>query len=786
MKTLFVIVLGLTTSLVSSQNLNLVSNLNYQGQLIDLWGHVDSLGNEYALVGVHNGVSIVDVSTNPANPVEAFFLSGPSSGWRDIKTWNNYAYVTNEKGGGFQIIDLNNLPYSVSHSWFSNDSGTVYSTAHNLWIDEFGVAYVCGVNAPTRGILMLDLTQDPLNPVEIGYYTNAVVHNAYVRGDTAWICHIGEGEIAVVDVTDHANPVTLTTFATPNNLTHSCWLSDDGTLLYVVDEVPNGFLSVFNVSDLNNPQLLDMIAPGYGTGVIPHDPYLIGDFVVNSWYKDGLFIFDTTYPDNLIEIGNYDTSPQSGTGFRGCWGVYPYLPSGLIVATDMDSGLFVLQPNYVQAAYLEGSVVDSTTGFPLNNSTIEILGTSTTAKTAITGIFKTGYAVGGTYDISISRSGFHTEIVTDVVLTSGVITNLQIELKRKQQYSCTFTVLNGVNAVPIPGASIQLVSDDINQLHFADANGQLTLNNLFEGDYTISSAKWGFKDLEVNNVSINNNLTLTLELQKGWYDSFSFNLGWTRELSGNTKGNWVRGIPSPTNFLSSDLLNPGNDMAGDNDLRCYYTGSTGMFDMVNGTSVTLKSPGFVIWNMNEPWLSAGVWFSNINSQLDDGNDSLTISLVSENDTVRLESYNAQTITMHQWNTVGFDLSSWKNQTDTFHVWFTAIADVDSSELMEAAVDIFSVADSGSRGYSEVVTKPNFVSLFPQPVRSYTELRLAESSEYEVEIRVIDLLGKVRFNTVQPKGREFRIERDNLPSGIYIVEVTDGLKTHVTKMMVGEF
>ena len=43
--------------------------------------------------------------------------------------------------------------------------------------------------------------------------------------------------------------------------------------------------------------------------------------------------------------GYYDTYPSNTeyNGYAGCWGVYPYLPSGNILASDMSNGLFVLE-----------------------------------------------------------------------------------------------------------------------------------------------------------------------------------------------------------------------------------------------------------------------------------------------------------------------------------------------------------------------------------------------------------------------------------------------------------
>src|SRR6187551_2274 len=81
----------------------------------NIWGYVDSLNNEYALVGTADGVRIIDV-TNPAVPVQRFAVTGNTSSWREIKTWGKYAFVTTEATApnlGIQIIDLSNLPTSV-------------------------------------------------------------------------------------------------------------------------------------------------------------------------------------------------------------------------------------------------------------------------------------------------------------------------------------------------------------------------------------------------------------------------------------------------------------------------------------------------------------------------------------------------------------------------------------------------------------------------------------------------------------------------------------------------
>ena len=92
MKELILILLYFPLILISqsSMNMNLLGSFNYDTnhntKCNDIWGWEDDNGNEFALVGLENGFSCVDV-TNPAIPIEMFYISDINSIWRDIKTW---------------------------------------------------------------------------------------------------------------------------------------------------------------------------------------------------------------------------------------------------------------------------------------------------------------------------------------------------------------------------------------------------------------------------------------------------------------------------------------------------------------------------------------------------------------------------------------------------------------------------------------------------------------------------------------------------------------------------
>jgi hypothetical protein len=132
-----------TTVSLAQLNTTLVGRLNYSVDLADVWGYVDQSGNEYAIVGRNDGISIVSLQ-DPANPTEIYFFPGPNSIWRDMYIYNNVLYTTNETGGGLSIIDLSGLPNSIGSEYLYTGNTYPFETAHNLIGDENGYLYIFG------------------------------------------------------------------------------------------------------------------------------------------------------------------------------------------------------------------------------------------------------------------------------------------------------------------------------------------------------------------------------------------------------------------------------------------------------------------------------------------------------------------------------------------------------------------------------------------------------------------------------------------------------------------
>ena len=331
----------------ASFNMDLVGNLPYPQGTNDVWGYSNGL-NEYALVGTRTGFSVVDISC-PQYPNELFSVPGSQSIWRDIKTWGKYAYVTTEASDGLLIVDLSDLTgqtYVYTEEFFT--------TSHNIYIDENGYAYIFGTDTGNGGAIILDLTQDPMNPTLAGIFDDYYLHDGMVRGDTLWGSAIYAGVFSIIDVSDKTNPIIMSSYPTSCQFSHNAWISDDNNYLFTTDETAGCYVGSYDVSDIYDIQEIDLIQEWTGDGangdaenVVPHNTHVLGDYLVTSYYTSGITIIDASDPFNLIEVGYYDTSPLSGSAMDGCWGAYPYLPSGLMLATDQQEGLFVLHSSQI-------------------------------------------------------------------------------------------------------------------------------------------------------------------------------------------------------------------------------------------------------------------------------------------------------------------------------------------------------------------------------------------------------------------------------------------------------
>ncbi len=423
----------LCLSSLFAQNISLLSKVEYDVELSDIWGYTDEDGREYALVGLENGTSIVDIS-DPSNPKEVANIPGGISNWKDIKTYKNRAFVTGEYQQGMQIIDLANLSNGEATSLFWEAPFGGFGrlgACHNIYIEEkTGVAYLSGCSIVGGGVLMFDITGEL--PAYLGKTNTTYSHDVYVRNDTIYSADMNIGVFSIIDATNKSNPTVIANQSTPFQFTHNTWLSDDGKTIFTTDEIGNSPLAAYDISDVNDIKALDEFYPTgtKGTGLIPHNVHVKNDFLVTSYYAEGVVITDASRPNNLVQVGKFDTYDGPNSNDYGAWGAFPFFSSNIILVTDIENGLFILKPNYLRAAFFEGIVTDSITGEKLFGVQVEGVNRGVTVfegQTGLDGSFEIGTTQTGNLKITFSKTGYNEETVT-VRFANGELSELSLNL----------------------------------------------------------------------------------------------------------------------------------------------------------------------------------------------------------------------------------------------------------------------------------------------------------------------------------------------------------------------
>ena len=178
-----------------------------------------------------------------------------------------------------------------------------------------------------------------------------------------------------LDVSDPANPLFTGRTVYPENAdgdAHSSQWDEDRQLLFGADEdfckssgsgIEKGFgyMRIYDYSDPAAPRQIGEYRTPNSAGTddqaagdfVIHNNFLVGTDVYSSWYTDGVRVVDTTNPTHPVEVAYF--VPPAGINpvkpsQRGVlsnttqvWGVVVDEATGLIYASDMNTGLWILR-----------------------------------------------------------------------------------------------------------------------------------------------------------------------------------------------------------------------------------------------------------------------------------------------------------------------------------------------------------------------------------------------------------------------------------------------------------
>ncbi len=620
------------------------------------WGYTSPSGREYAIIGTEGGTCFVEISS-PTNPVLVDYIDGPNSLWRDVKVYQNHAYLVSEGGNGIQVVSMANIDNGTVALVNTITSGGTTAT-HTVALDETsGFLYRSGGGG--LGIRAYNLS-NPSTPVFAGSWATRYVHECQVVTYTsgpfagkqiAFACTGFDGGwtqpgFEILDVTNKSSIVSIARILYPGAAySHQGWLSANRQYFYLGDELDEDGIKptttyVFNVANINNPSYVGTFTNG--NNAVGHNMYVKGDLLYQANYRSGLRVFDTTVPTNPVEVAWFDTYPGSDSAnFNGLWSNYPYFPSGVVIGSDLERGLFIW---WVGAPPIQVTLPN---GAP---DTLSPSGDSVLVQ--ITETNPGDLALGTETLIYNAGSGW---VQSPLVAQGGGL------------YDANFP------ALPC-GSSVHWYVG-------AESSG-----GMFWSDP--ADAPTGTYDSTVANEA-----TLISN-----YD-MEASAGWVAGATGDnaTSGVWTRVDPNGTAAQPEDDTTTGGT-------RAWITGQNASGDLnngdVDGGTTTLLSPMINALVASDPYISYWRWYSN-NQGSNPGSDTFKVDISFNNGS---SWTNVETVgptgaeAGGGWYPHAFRVSDFGTLTSQVKVRFVA-SDLGGTSTIEAAVDDFKVVDVDCNGCS---------------------------------------------------------------------------------------
>ena len=558
----------------------------------DVWGYVSPSGREYALMGLSNGTGFVEV-TNPGSAQIIAFISGPASLWRNVKTYQNYAYSVSEGGGGIQIFNLANIDSGVVTLVNTVDAGAATPATHTMIINE-QTGFLYRMGGGSNGLRIYTLkpttaapTASATNPVLVASWSTKYTHDgavfnwttgAYAGKEIFFACGgLNGGQtdtgVDILDVTNKSAITVIGRFTYSNaNFCHQLWLSGNRRYAYINDELDEDNRGIYNVGRIMDiANLAAPVAAGtYTTGLksIDHNEYVHNNLLFCSNYTAGLQIFDLTNPASPQRVAWFDTHPDDdanpAASFNGLWSNYPYLPSGTILGSDIERGLFVLrlgvEPATIAMADGDPSVFDSR-GERVQADVVPVAG----ASIASGGVVLHTTVAGVTTDTPMASDDGTRWIARAPMIACGLPVDWSVEAFMSDGTSVRYPVVGTLPAV--------------------------------------SALTW---DVRAD-------------------DACEATTGWTVGLAGDLAyaGTWINVDPNGNEAQPEDDRSPSGK-------KCWITGNgppggAAFSSDLDGGTTTLTSPAFAVPAGSDPWVRYWRWYSN-NTGSNPNSDSMPIQI----------------------------------------------------------------------------------------------------------------------------------------------------------------
>lgn len=349
----------------------------------------------------NGGVIILDVHTDPMNPIEV----GSFENWyvHDGYTRNDTMYLAHINDGFFSMVDVTDKSNPV----LLGTKTTPTNFSHNIWLSDDGNYVFTTDELPNSYIGAYDIS-DPNAIVEVDRIestpnSGVIPHNTHVLGNYIITSHYTDG-VVIHDVTHPYNMVEVASFDTyplQNTNYDGCWGAYPflpSQLVLATDQTEGLFVLTPNYVQAS---YLEGIVTDANTGSNLNQVLvqITGDEHSNLTNPNGF------YAGGMATAGVYDVT-FSKTG---------YIPQ--TVSVTLNSGVITTQNIQlvpIPPFNLQVTVIDATDNTPIENAHIEMIGSllSPTGTTNALGEEDMVMYYQEDYEVIVGKWGYNTHCET--------------------------------------------------------------------------------------------------------------------------------------------------------------------------------------------------------------------------------------------------------------------------------------------------------------------------------------------------------------------------------------
>ena len=802
---------------VVTRNMTLMSSRNDYPATVNnpvnysaCWSYIHGDGREYAAIGVNGlsngvaGTAIYNV-TDPANPHPVGLIPGPGSVWREMKSYRNWLYVVSEgrgAGEGLQIIRMTDPEHPVLAATYT----TSFLSSHTVSIDTTRGILICnGTNGPlgATGMRILALNNSgigatPETPVEIAWWPGGpipvpdvnYVHDSVPIGNRLYASSIYAGLERVLDFTNPAAPSQIAAISYPGAFTHNSWPDPTGRWLYVTDEVKGEPLKIFDILSLTSPVEVNGITSN--PEAIVHNAHVMGNELYLSNYTEGIRGLDLSDAAHPAEFAFGDSYPGPSGGYGGVWEVCPFFPSGTVIASDRNTGLYLYRVTR-DYGIVRATVVDAANGQPLAGVEVTLTTQGDSLTTPADGIVRFAPSP-GTHTVRAHKFGWVDATATRAV-TIGSHDDVTLALAARPAVAFDGTVRSSVSGLPLDGAEVSLAYTPLHEHTGPDGHYSLTVP---DDTYQLEVRRAGFVPVVLQR-RIGPGFPgrdYALVPAPVWQD-LETDPGWTVGAAGDnaTTGIWTRvtpigtgprppasepeaapysarRAPSPMHCAHCDAhgvavpnLAPYADHTPGSGTMCFVTGQGDSinYDLadVDLGKTTLTTPALDATGMLSPTISfwrwfISYWFVTVSSGTGgpDPSDYLAV-LISNDNGASWTPVDTTRGSLNHWAERSVRVADYVTPTSQVKLRFVA-ADLGPVSIVEAAIDDLALFDGATAVVSIGPPGPNsrlaFRSPWPDPASGAVTLVLDIVTPGTTAVDVLDVTGRSVRSLFRGAGR----------------------------------